>query len=402
MDEYEEFVSDGYSSFEGAIWNPSSLDQSGVWQLNPDLYSVPSESEESSAVVERVVGQGDPDTAVSEEVVGGGGVAPGWSPARVAVNRNRLQSATFFLTYAQTGYDKERVASFLRTKGTIKRMIVANETHQDGGKHVHALVEFDRRKDVRPNFFDIGSEHPNIGIWTNQSQKFDAWFVNHWDYCCKEDLSPIMIGTRPSVERKRKRDDVFKQAREVAVTRSVEEAMLFLLEACPYEAVTKYQNISNALHVIRGKASQHSRPARQLSEFTNVPDIPADWKNLFLTGETGQGKTQFARALLPGATVVSHRNQLCLADFTKGVIFDDFDVSHWPPAAVIHLLDWDEPRGIDVKHGHVIIPPGTRKIFTYNRELWEWAPKECPSSQFDAIKRRITEVRVERRLYSRE
>jgi len=38
------------------------------------------------------------------------------------------------------------------------------------------------------------------------------------------------------------------------------------------------------------------------------------------------------------------------------------NVSHWPPTAVIHLLDWDEPRGLDVKHGHVVIPPHTRKI----------------------------------------
>lgn len=318
---------------------------------------------------------------------------------RLAPGNGRLRNTTFFLTYSQTGYDKERVASALRTKGTIKRMIVANETHEDGGRHVHALVEFDRAKDVRPNYFDLGSEHPNIGIWVNRNQTYDSWFVNHWDYCQKEDLSPIIIGTRPSVERKRKRDEVFKTAVDLAKTSSVEAAMHYLLENATYETVTKYQNVAGAMHVIRLKANQVVNPPRGLDTFKNVPEIPANWRNIFLTGPTNYGKTQLARALLPEATVVSHRNQLTLCDFSKGIIFDDFDVSHWPPAAVIHLLDWDEPRGIDVKHNHVIIPPKTRKIVTFNRELWEWAPKECPSSQFDAIKRRITEVRVEDKLY---
>ena len=317
---------------------------------------------------------------------------------RVAL-ATRLRNSTFFLTYSQTGYDKERVAAFLRTKGTIKRMVVANELHQDGGRHVHALVEFDRSKDIRPNFFDIGAEHPNIGIWTNRNQTYDSWFVNHWDYCQKEDLSPIVIGTRPSVERKRKREEVFQTAMQLAISESVDRGMSYLCEQQAYDALTKYAQIASAMHMIRAKKLCVAKPARSLSEFKNLPTLPLGWKNLFFQGPTNLGKTQFARALLPGATLVRHRDQLRLCDFSKGVIFDDFDCSHWPPAAVIHLLDWDESSGIDVKHGHVVIPAGTQKIFTFNSELTYWAPRDATNSQMDAIRRRIHVVVFDKELY---
>ena len=111
------------------------------------------------------------------------------------------------------------------------------------------------------------------------------------------------------------------------------------------------------------------------------------------------GKTAWARSLLPEATVVRHRDQLRDCDFSKGIIFDDFDVSHWPPTAVIHLLDWDEASGIDVKHGHVVIPPHTRKIFTHNREFEWWLSKDATSEQVAACRRRLHVINIHVSLY---
>lgn len=126
-----------------------------------------------------------------------------------------------------------------------------------------------------------------------------------------------------------------------------------------------------------------------MSDFTLPFILPEGWHVLFLWGKSGAGKTQLARALLPEATVVRHRNQLQDCDFSKGVIFDDFDVSHWPPTAVIHLLDWDECSGIDVKYGHAIVPPHTRKIFTFNSEPLKWIPATATPEQCTAIFRRM-------------
>ncbi len=117
------------------------------------------------------------------------------------------------------------------------------------------------------------------------------------------------------------------------------------------------------------------------------------------------GKTQWAKSLLPDATVVRHRNQLESADYSKGIIFDDFGVSHWPPQAIIHLLDWDEESGIDIKHSLAIIPPNTKKIFTYNQPPDGWICdqgdklRQVHPETKAAILRRIIEIEVVNKLY---
>lgn len=103
--------------------------------------------------------------------------------------------------------------------------------------------------------------------------------------------------------------------------------------------------------------------------------------------------------LLPDATVVRHSDQLRTCDFSKGIIFDDFDVGHWPPTAAIHLLDWDEPSGINVKHAHVVIPAKTRKIFTHNREFERWVSQDATGEQIEAMRRRVHVVNITRKLF---
>jgi len=179
----------------------------------------------------------------------------------------------------------------------------------------------------------------------------------------------------------------------------VQRGMEFLEENAPYDVITKYEQIQRALVKIRNGSTQTQSAARCASEFTDAPSVPEDWHCLFISGDTGYGKTQWARSLLPLATVVSHRDQLRDCDFSKGVIFDDFEVSHWPPTAVIHLLDWDEPRGLDVKHGHVIIPAHTKKIFTHNGSLWRWLSKDATQEQVAACERRITQIEVNKKLF---
>jgi len=125
-----------------------------------------------------------------------------------------------------------------------------------------------------------------------------------------------------------------------------------------------------ALVRLRQMRQNLQAPARSVEDFPHAPPVVDQlesavhqWTNR--TGQDPNGRAVFYLKL----TVVSHRDQLRDCDFSKGIIFDDFDVSHWPPTASDPLLDWDEPRGLDVKHGHVVIPPHTRKIFTHNRGI---------------------------------
>jgi len=320
-------------------------------------------------------------------------------PARAVNGRFRLNAAAMFLTYSQSRLERARITQWYASQRGVKRLIVGMEHHQDGNLHWHVTVEYTGKKDIRnERYFDIDGEHPNIKTW-DHAVTYEQWLYNHWNYCKKEDPTPFTVGEEPMNNRKRKRDEVFTTALQTARTQGVTEAMSFLETNCPFDLVTKYEQIHRALVKIRNLSTQHQAPARAVSEFTCVPLIVDDWRTLFITGPTGTGKTAWARSLLPQATVVSHRDQLRDCDFSHGVIFDDFDVGHWPPTAVIHLLDWDEPRGLDVKHGHVIIPAHTRKIFTHNCSFDRWVSKDATDEQIEACRRRLNVVNVHARLY---
>lgn len=305
--------------------------------------------------------------------------------------RKRLRSRSFFITYPQSGLEKAALWDFLK-RGSPTRLILAEERHQDGGKHFHATVEYLSRRDVLHSYFDFAGEHPNVQAPSKSKgvNGYDAWLRDHWNYCKKEDPIFLTYGDEPPGEgsRKRKREDTFRAAMELARLTGVPAAMQYLQEQAAYETVMHYNQIYASLTAMRSSGLVQA-PARSLESFRFPPVIVGQWRALFFSGATSTGKTSYARALLPEATVVRHRDQLRDCDFTKGVIFDDFDVGHWPPTAVIHLLDWEEPSGIDVKHSHVVIPAGTRKIITSNRQFRDWVPVCATHEQVEAMRRRI-------------
>jgi len=320
-----------------------------------------------------------------------------------ADGRVRWQGKAFFLTYSQSVLPRDAVSNFFTRQSRMKRLIVGLEHHQDGNLHWHVLIEYDVPKDVRnARHFDIQGEHPNVLLWQRSGQQtYEQWFLNHWEYCKKEDPTPFVVGTPPTADenRKRKRDETFSESMEICAAEGVQQAMDFLRRVSPYELVTKYDQIYRTMVAIRNQSTNTQTPARSVEEYSHAPRLTDDWRCLYINGGTGLGKTAWARALLPEATVVRHSDQLRTVDFSKGVIFDDFDIGHWPPTAAIHLLDWDEPSGINVKHAHVVIPAHTRKIFTHNGSFERWVSKDATDEQVEAMRRRIHVVNIYVRLY---
>jgi len=362
-----------------SIWGAPTMD------VEPDLhsFSAPPQVDSPVGILNTPGDQLDPDDVA----------------ARVGT-RARLNGKAFFLTYSQSKLSRDALTRFYARQSRVLRVIVGMEHHQDGNTHWHVLIEYEHVKDVRRmTYFDIEGEHPNIKVWSRSGgSTFDQWVSNHYEYCRKEDPTPWMLGPEP-MEKTGKRDTKFLNALQLASRHGVKEALFFLQENAAYDLVTKYDQIVRALTAYRNEHCRPTTPARALCLFPHVPLIVDNWRNLYINGPTGCGKTQWARALLPEAIVVRHRDQLRGCDFSKGVIFDDFDVAHWPPTAVIHLLDWDEGSGIDVKHGHVIIPEHTRKIFTHNCSFDRWLSKDASEEQIAACKRRVHVVNITRRLF---
>jgi len=304
-----------------------------------------------------------------------------------------LSGTNFLLTWSQAPHlTKEMIRDHLLSIANVSSLAIGKESHADGGVHFHAMVIFSKKIQKSPKSFAILNRTADVKIPNRKIGSIAQSVVNMWNYAIKEDPHPLLMGDPPRGP-KRSRDDVrnevFAQAFNLASTESVESAMKHLCSESPFDLLTRYDTIERGLTIHRARVMRQKTPVRPLSDFPLAPSVPDNWKNLFLNGPTGLGKTQFAKALLPEATIVSHTDQLRTVDFSKGIIFDDFAISHWPPAAAIHLLDWDEPRGINVKHGHVVIPPHTRKIFTFNDRFHSWCPKEASSDQIAAMERRV-------------
>lgn len=310
----------------------------------------------------------------------------------------QVQAKCLLLTWSQAPQlSKELIRASLEVLGEVESLVVGQEAHLDGGIHFHACVIFRTKIKKSPKSFAILGAHPNVRTANRKMGSLAQSMVNMWNYVLKEDQDPLIVGTPPQM--KRSRNEIYLEATEIATNISVDAALDYVRLNAPADYVQKMDSISRNLVSHRNKKTRHLVPARPLSEFVHAPNIPEDWRVLFLWGASGMGKTQWAKALLPGATLIRHRNQLQDADFSKGVIFDDFDVSHWPPTSVIHLVDWDEVTGTDVKHGYVIIPPHTRKIFTFNKCLDEWAPTHISNEQFAAVRRRLNVIEINTPLF---
>ena len=98
----------------------------------------------------------------------------------------RLYSKTFFLTYAQCPEPKETLRDLLFTFGTVKKLAIGRETHEDGNYHLHALVQYEKKINVRSEtYFDLNDYHPSI-----ESPRNIQASIN---YCCKEDQNPLLL-----------------------------------------------------------------------------------------------------------------------------------------------------------------------------------------------------------------
>ena len=103
-----------------------------------------------------------------------------------------LNSTSYLLTYAQSGRNnltKKKLAEEFKKYSGIKAFRVAQEKHQSGDMHLHAVVQFEKKKTCRlSSYFNIGTAHPNIAAITHGT------IDNCLDYIIKEDNEPLEWG----------------------------------------------------------------------------------------------------------------------------------------------------------------------------------------------------------------
>lgn len=173
----------------------------------------------------------------------------------------RINAKFFFLTYPQCDASKQDLLTFLQSIAPVKYAIIGQEQHEDGGRHLHALVEFAKKFDCRNQTrFDLSvgqiCYHPNI-----QSAR-DPHHVRN--YCCKEDREPLEFGTFGRLEYS---DLLLLDSRDAFLEGLAKHhARDYVLQ---YERILKFATTKYA--------SQEKDYQTPYTEFTNLPVELTNW-----------------------------------------------------------------------------------------------------------------------------
>lgn len=275
----------------------------------------------------------------------------------------RFSGKSIFLTYSRplilhASFTLEQLQAFLNSFEP-SYSIVAQEQHQDGTDHYHALLTWDKIKNWKnPKKFDFEGWHPN---WqkprsvkaSQQYVKKDGNFLETGELLGKVDYLD-----------KAKECDTKSEWMSWCVQAhiSIGYAEYFWKEANPSPTATILE------------APTDGSVSNALANFTFD-----HWKthSCILVGPSGCGKTVWAKRNAPKpALMVSHLDQLRDFDslYHKSIIFDDMTFKHFPVTSQIHLVDQYDDRAIHCRYQVALIPKHTPKIFTCNEKPFDDHP----------------------------
>ncbi len=253
-----------------------------------------------------------------------------------------------------------------------------------GTPHLQSYVHFN--EEIR--FTALQRKYPGIN-W--KKAKGTGW--ENFVYCSKDgDFEEL--GTRPKQPKKNKTtaDEPYLEAFKA---NSIEEGLGIIRQKrardyCLHgEAIER--NLKRARkpdYVQRYSADKFIIPLQELAKTT------------LICGPSNLGKTHYACAHFKRPLICSHIDNLKqLTPDHDGIIFDDMSFKHYPPESVIHLLDTEFPRTINVRYGTTSIPANTKKIFTHNSDNPFYDCDKIEETQRDAIERRVTRVNILNKIY---
>lgn len=282
-----------------------------------------------------------------------------------AFRLNAIQVGATYSADAESGKNvesRDRLLEFYEEKfgDNLEGYVIGQEAHANGSPHYHVYLRFKRKVNYKdPRFMDVDGFHPKI-------EKGLKSATDWCNYCVKEDETPLIHNV-----------DLKKKIRHAAVAIEVaretgfEKAREYVIDNMPEDYLRMGAQIESNLKRLIPKVNPPLK--HELDAFRHQ-----DWtwnksKSLILWGDSNSGKTSYAKALI-GKNYLFIRHIDGLKSFEpgvhEGIIFDDMSFAHWPRESQIHIVDMDDESQINVKHGHVVIPAGTLKIFTCNKGPW--------------------------------
>lgn len=256
-----------------------------------------------------------------------------------------------------TPIEEANISNTVEEHDNVVYLIYGREVGENGTPHLQGFVQLARRKSLIQLKVLLGTDRVHLEIARSDAQ-------TNYDYCTKEGdfetFGEIQLGRAASRGNNSANLDFAGVVEAVQRGDTLQEIAI-----AHSELFIRYSAGVRSLYSL---LSQALEPMVLNGPFPWGVDHDFSQQSLFLWGESGIGKTQYALTLFERPLLVTHLDQLRLYDARRfdGIVFDDMSFAHLPRESQIHLLDTAQPRAIHVRYGLATIPRGTRKVFTSN------------------------------------
>lgn len=283
----------------------------------------------------------------------------------------RIQYKTIGLTYSKCNAERKEMVDFLQSKLSMEEYYCVRETHDptkenyspDFPYHLHVWFSLTSKPNIKnARYFDYKGCHPNVG------KKGRNWIYNYLQKQDKEPYTNIPDGYV-----------------ELAKAGRYDDAVSRFQAVHPKEFVINMPRVLQNLRTL-------SRPDSKMHVYPLTCEWDPQWdpkeKSLWIVGESGCGKTEWAKSYITHGMkksflYITHLDALKRYNGEQVLLFDDLSFAHLPRETCIHLVECKNPRDIHCRHAVASIPPMVANIFLSNHEaIW-------PTDNYGAIDRRL-------------
>ena len=323
----------------------------------------------------------------------------------------RLQGRHLFLTYSQIGTKveeqdvKKQLDDKLGTK-KIEKYAIVKEKHQDGGEHIHVYLKLESGCNIK--------SADRLDIIDNEGKKYHGKYetcrsytrVVH--YMLKHVKSKEQIYTNMDLENDGREKNIWKDIIKNVEEGNIEEGLEILKNGVSRTYTVDYGKMLNNFKMMRADAI-----ARQKKEKTSYDvsafDVPAnvkEWfvkglnkKTLFLTGNSGIGKTEMIKAL--AKEKVGEKQVIRVTDIEglknlnenhKFLILDDVNIKDKPMEFKIALTDVENPVDMKLLYQSKVLEPDVSRAIVTNKGIEDYFGIYAMTEQAKAILRRVKHI----------
>lgn len=304
-------------------------------------------------------------------------------------SRVRWAGKRFFLTYSRCPLSKPDVADEFQKRwpGQLDRWVISQETHLDGERHLHALIEFKSKKNFKEaTWADIKGYHGNYSP--------PRQYIGCLCYLLKEDTQPLANWDYLTyVEKLRRKGRINSSVINVNL---IDRGALYMVNSGIIH-VKDYINVKRNIREVlddRAKAEPLDQIRVRISPWNSEPVwdtvnlLDGCHQHYWVHGGSGTGKTFVFEKQQESPVYIVPKTKNWVGFQNQPLLLINEFKGEFTAAELIDIM---ESRTQDRKYGEVSL---TRHVVvvTSNYTMEEAFPSLIGHSHFTALKRRFVEI----------